>query len=660
MTDQLRTIITDSSGAVNAGSGVLNVYQYGTYAHDRERWNPRRIAEDDLVWLYDRFVQPPGYRDARNILMDRRTVLLSGQAGSGRRTAAQVLLYDLASPFGTLHELLPETEDGRSRLSTDHIGAGDQLWLDLSTANGVLWDQVQGELSSFRATVLERSAYLVVILPETRELRNEFEGLLVEIGRLSEKRVLEKHLKISEIDLGQDTHLPPEVAENLAGQPSMQRTADIASLIRRARDQGQPKEGPADWCRRACVAIADQSAQVTDLLGKHQSGFQRALLLTVAMLHEAPSHDIQVATELLLQTTEHPPNDLPLLVQDDLAARLQEIGATEDRFGRVCFRELGYDRAIQIHYWNKRPDLRSHLINWIDGAIRSPDLTERSRDGLAERLAEQCLRGRYPNDWSTLIDLVLEWTTNERRGLLPQAADRVLRYGLEHEEAASVFRRKIYEWSQESRLSKCLVGVLVAMCSEVIAKRHPEQAVVRLHHLTRRQRGLPMPREALLRLVADSQSLRRLMFSRLAMTFGQGKGSDRARWEVDTTLFLALSIPTALVRSPDRLAGPLLDEPSVRDHLAACWNGVLTEDQVIGTERIGSWLDEAADAQRYREVILDLLVTACDRQVGILARLYGVACLWADTADTSTYQARSHIRVQLLRKIHTARSRVAH
>ncbi|CAO5248795.1 hypothetical protein [Frankia sp. AgKG'84/4] len=660
MSDRTFIAVTGSHGPANIGGGSqilhYSTHNYGPFPAEGEKWTPRRVALDELVRICDYFVLPSNHRRARGRLMDRRTVLLDAPPGSGRRTAATMLLHDLARPSGLLHELLADDEDGRFRLSADRVGSGDQMLLDLAAVEHSRWEQVQADLSSFREIVRQRRGYLVVILPDVdHRLRTEFEELRVELVAPPAVAVLARHLTVAEIDIGSGVEALQVAIDQLGERPAMQRVAELAALIRRAWEQGDPGSALADWCRLAAAAMKDKSEEVRRLLARIPDGAERALLISVAVLQDAKVHEIHLATEMILVETAHPPAELPLLDRADLTARLAAIGATVDGSRRVRFLDLGYDVAIRTYFWDGRPDLRRHLFNWLCAVVRSSELDDGSRVELARKITDLCLRDRHPGDLSLLMEQVSTWAGEGRQAPGPRIAASVLRHGLQRSGEAAAFRRKILEWSAIPHLSTGLVNLLVPICSEVIAAQHPEQAMVRLHHLARRHGELARP--ALLQLVTGSQALRRQMFDRFVVTFQLGKGSDQVRWEADVGLFLELSAPSDLVATPEQFANALLDEQTVRRRLAVCWRNVLLEDQKIWGGRVESWLDAAADSEQRRELLLGLLTEACGLQAAVQGRLNQVARAWANSADTDARLARSRVVTRLLALMRAAMRR---
>src|SRR5262249_43546377 len=142
----------------------------------------------------------------------------------------------------------------------------------------------------------------------------------------------------------------------------------------------------------------------------------------------------------------------------------------------------------------------------------------------------------------------------------------LLTRGLKHEVHGGFFTRRTYDWSRDSGLSRGLVHVLVEVCSTVMPLRFPHKAMVRLHHLARRQ-PQSQARQRLLDLVLSNHHLHQRMLDRLAQV-----PVDKL-WSADIALFLELTAP-ALLTEPAPHSGPLLTEPGMHARLAAGWRRV--------------------------------------------------------------------------------------
>ncbi|MFE4828191.1 hypothetical protein [Streptomyces sp. NPDC056672] len=654
MTDSAGPSVTGSQEQVHTGTGHIfnfNRENPASLLADLKGKSPRVVAADQLAWLHQRFVHPPGFGDARDYLKRKGTVLLDGKPGSGRNAAARILLYERRDDAGTFHEV--ETrEEGRPRLDPEIVGAGDQLLLNLSGADERLWSEVQDELATFRSTVVERQAHLVVTLPYQRatRLHTDLIDFRVEIGRGPGMDVLQSYLRKSGIPVSETLQPVPALSEHLDNLPPMREIAELAALIETARRRAREQGSFSDWCEHALNAVRDRAGQVAALLAELPSGRQRALLLTTAMLSGAHADDLHHATDQLLRTVNYPKDETPLLERADLAERFAQIKAEADADGTVRFIGLGYDAAVRAHFWNHVPDLRARLREWVGHAVESGRLAQRGRDLLIERFAEQWLRTGPPQ---ALVALVERWTATTRWEPRLRAAAQVLEYGLKDERHGAFFRSAIYNWSGREGLTDELTQVLVGVCAEVLALSHPEQAMVRLHHLARRQREKTTAFEALLVLVRRDHWIRRRMLHRLE------RGLTSAKWQVDARLFLELSDPALLVSPGPRRAQPLLPDGVVRSQLAAGWAGVFRLlPQHEWNSPLSRWLFAACENDQYSDVFLDVLVAGAAHRPDILGALYTTARDWA-AAGADSREDRAEVTARLLHKIGAAQRRRA-
>lgn len=124
-------------------------------------------------------------------------MLIAGPVGSGRQTAAQMLLCPPDSGHRSLRRLPDEPDDPTDAVLDDNqVAPGDRLLLDLSDINRELFERHQQRLPSFRDAVQHNDARLVVVLPHNQEhwLSDELRPLLVTIDQPDPLRVLRAHL----------------------------------------------------------------------------------------------------------------------------------------------------------------------------------------------------------------------------------------------------------------------------------------------------------------------------------------------------------------------------------------------------------------------------------------------------------------------------------
>ncbi|GAB2854184.1 hypothetical protein GCM10027074_21400 [Streptomyces deserti] len=638
MTETYGSFVHQAHGSVHSGEGNQYNLYYMQAAESRLRRQaarrPQSIAEEDRRHVAERFVPPTGLQQARARLRDAHTVLIDGLPGSGRRTAALMLLHELPETHGSLHEL-PDTSDDRraSPLDESDVNDGDRLLLDLSEVEESRYVAVQNALSDFRHTVIERGARLVVVLPHHLGYlrRDELRRLTVELGRPSAKRVLTVHLKRENIMPSPEELGASDLTAFLAQAP-MRDVAALADRIRRCRDVSPADRGFPDWLADSLDDQHDQTARVAADLSAGRSGRERALLLSLAMFHEATPDVVLQAANALLGTLSHPPDTTPRLDRVDLHTELSAIGADTGPDDRVRFRVAGYDRAVRAHFWTFLPDIRRQLRDWFRDCLPDRAISSSVREAAVARFAAESLRTDRPEDLTWLAE---RWMSGSGWARLVPEAAQTLAEGLNDDRHGRFFRQRIYDWATSVETSDRLRQVLIVVCSQTMARSHPDQALVRLHHLARRSNGSvgTKARQALLDLTRSDDRLYRQMLDRLGAGIGQGQ------WEADRSLFLELADPARLI-----------GYRGVREPLAVCWAGVLRRPVSSWTVPVKRWFTACED-MRYRDLVLRVLATACASDTRVSGRLYRVGIEWLHTKPNVD---RTDTVSLLLRKINAA------
>jgi hypothetical protein len=606
-----------SAGPLHTGQGHQYIFQSGPDVRNRRPPGRDRhaMARDDLIRLLRRFVPLPDTGRALAMVDENGTVLLTGARGSGRHATARMLLYRLSGPRSRLQELADRSAvPDEPVLDADAVEAGDLLLLDLSNTEDDRYRALLPRLSWYRAEISERGAHLAVVLPPDRErsLPGDLASLVVSIGRPDGLLVLRGHLRADQIPFQADQLGAPALLPYLTSGP-IRDIAALATLVRTARDRAGSAGAFPDWLAVALKAMSDQDGDVATQLRDLPDGRQRALLLTSAMLSGAPADVVHHATARLLDTTGFPADDRPALARPSLSEQLSAIKVETDRAGRVRFAALGYDRAVRTHFWTNFPDLRKDFRNWIGEVSTLP--AEDDRTALVVRFAEQALRHDRPND---LFVLAKRWAD--------QRAEVALAAGLRDERYGWLFRRQIYDWSRDSGLSANLTEVVIRVCADVLALTHPDQALVRLQHLARRQGG-PAARAALVELVQPDARLFRRLLDRIV--------ADLSRpdpWSTDVDLFRAVAEPS------------LVRDVGLRERLVAGWHAVLG----LRPEAARDWLPAGTDDR-----VLSVLVAACGDRAAACNRLYAVGRDWAREAGAD-HGARGRIVADLADRIDAA------
>jgi hypothetical protein len=526
-------------------------------------------------------------------------VLLAAASGTGGRTAAIRLLRD-DERRTPIHELPVHEARDEQVLDREDVAENDRLLLDLATVGDDLTEALYGELPAFWGAVRERNALLVVVLPERkgRDLDAELGRLLVPLGRPDGMSVLERHLAAYGIEAAPDELSRPDLAQ-VVRHGSVHDIAHVASLVRQARDRSDQVTDLAALLEQALVAHAaraDEAAAHVD----GQSGRVRALMLASALFEGALADTVFEADRLLVRMLDLQGGPGHPFEEPDLKKRLADIGAKIGRDGRVRFRELGYAEAVRRHFWKHFPGLRNRFRDWIVACGRVLPAVEGGDDDLVRRYLDVCLEVNRSQD---VFIVIRAWTSS--RPLRPALALIALGYGLVDTRDGWKFRAKCYDWSVNDRLPTPLGQVVIAACVDVIAPNHPQQALVRLRHLTRHgdEELAGAAQSALHRLSNDRRILRRLL-ARLADPTRSNLCGLR-----DRSLFLVVVEPGRLLMS-DSSGRPLLIEAGVRNALVHGWAEVLrygTKAEYEGALR--QWFEVVSG--RWGDDVLSVLVDAC-------------------------------------------------
>jgi hypothetical protein len=622
------TEFNSSHGPVHSGSG--NQYNYLPADWQVQFRKAARLVDAALLdWLAPRFVEPPDYGNARDKLEKSGLVFLLGQPGDGRQTAAMMLLH--RSPDGRFHKL-SDRPDVRQNdaLDPESVEPQDRLLLDLTESDEQTYGAIQRELSSFRATVGEQQARLVVVLPSGMDnlLDPQFLPLLARIGRPPGRAVVQRYLKTDGMTFD-PADLDVEAVRVILEVSPMRDLAKFAELAQRMDDFGH-RVG----LRSAATALNDRAADVAQTVRSLQLGRERAMLLTVAMLSGAPADTIFEANGKLLAATGHPIDEIPRLEQAGLGEELAKISVAVGPSRRVGFTMLAYDEAVRAHFWDNFLDLRENLRVWTNDVVSANILTREDGLGLVSRFTEQALRTGRPQDLAKLTE---EWTrqTNPRAlRVYPLYAAKVLEAGLIDSHYGVTFREYIYGWSSNRNLSNELAQVLVEVCVEVMARTHPERALVRLHHLSRLrdENTRAMAWDATIDLVAKDRRLFRRLVERVARFVARPD-------EIDLNLFLSVAGQIAVAPGPIR-------DSRVREHLSIGWRWVLARpvDQWRASAR--EWLTASED-EKYREQLLDILVAGGGEAPKPLSELYRVARDWTAGRSTSRRPVFQRVREKI-------------
>lgn len=612
-----------SAGPVNSGTGEQHNHFYRAIrdaVRETPPRPPRRVAEDAVLHLKQRFVHPEGWPEAAELLERSNVVLLSAKPGSGARSMARMLLLERPRSQGHLLELVDQSEEeGRHGHALDptQVEGEASLLLDLTRTRRDRYQVFMQELSSFRVMVREKQARLAVVLaPEYRTLLDEELAELVTYpSRPNADEVLRRHLLVQGIRPTQEEGKDGKLTEFLTNS-SMSDIAELARQIRRARDTSANGTGFKCWLNIALTTMLPDHSDVGDVLTHRTTSPERALLVTVAFLQGASSRTIYSAADRLLSVTGHTQQHAPLLRHLPLNDRLNDIKArAAGETGEVQFSNRMFAEAVRAFFWDNFPQLRPRLSSWIVDAVNFSGVERETLLTLVTRYATECLRTGPPNDLSNLAE---EWTEESATQVQLSMAARALGNGVTHQRHGSHFRQKIYTWSRDGSLPHGRANVLIGVCSEALAVDFPQQALVRLHHLSHRndQQVRDSAREALARITTFDDHLYGHLLNRLRDRVRADPEGDGRH---DTVTFLRIA-------GPDRLLGDTAAEERLIALWAAAFGGHSQEEWA---PPFGAWLDEACSGAGPESPVIDVLAEACARDIRTLGRVHHAAITWA-------------------------------
>ncbi|WP_030712019.1 hypothetical protein [Streptomyces sp. NRRL S-237] len=622
MTEQDPVTVNDPRGPVNNGEGHQYVfYGAGTDWMTRKGVESLRIARDDRVRLADRFVPPRGYRIAADHLeKPGSVVLLEGPPGSGRRAAAIMLLHGFGEDRSADEERvrveeLPATAKDEDRNDKPLApGEGDRFLLDLSgITDEEEYTRAQRHLAVHRSKVQEAGAHMVVVLPSVMEHAHapDFEPHRVKLGRPRGVAVVTRYLRMNRMAF-HPADLRSADLQRLCDSSPMRELARLAGLVKAARDSGRFGSDFAGWLDQAIHAVTDRAGEVGRQMVAVRTAPERALLLAAAVFEGARADTVYEAWQGLMKKVGHKDEVTSEFAQTDFGERLKALGIERAQDGRLRFERLAYADAVRSYFWANFPGVRDDLRDWIGCAAGLDGLTTDDQVDVVVRFGERSLAVGRPDH---LFSLVVRWANRAARASGDPRAVTALELGLRHEEFGGWFRKRMYECvARSGSLSDGLARVLTTACHQSLSATHPDQAMVRLHHLAvRRGETTHRAREALLDLARRDRRLYRLLIDRLRDRAGQAPPGVNPH----------LQLLTKLLRS-DRAPDP----PRWSD-LFLGWKTVFSQPPTeLWNPLVSSWLDTVAD-DRTQEMALDVMVGATHGRTAALHRLYIITCDWA-------------------------------
>ncbi|MFI7066695.1 hypothetical protein ACIBL3_37245 [Kribbella sp. NPDC050124] len=623
----VRTVLTDARGAVNTGDGPqFNLHSdsisllVASTAPELPVRQPIGIKAvmTRIEFLNRVFVRPAGFDlvEAR-LRPSGTTIVLTGESGSGRRAAAQMLLCPSPQDAASLRFLSSNDLVGDDRLTSEDVTDGDRLLLDVSDLDSSTFAQRQTDLVNCVSIVHEQRANLVILVPDRQEraLHDDLKAHQVSFSSPDRWRVLASHLFE-----GFGLRLPrsglrPADLEVLDRQP-LRIVAQVAVHLDQFRDQSA---NPATWFSRAIEGLADHEDELTGLLHELDTVEQRTLLLTAAMLEGSSVDAIYFAERNLQKRIGYRSAvDGHRLAQPGITDRIRGLRDHLEILpdGTVRFSRIAFGPAVLAHFWDAYPDLRTPFARWVWGSSHWRAIEPEDRSAVALRFADQAAR---TNRLSDLFRLVESWS-DAGRDEPRRLAVVIMAQVLLRDSTGQAARNQLYSWARAGNLTAALGRIVIELCTDVVAVSHLKQALIRLRWLASRPAVRAEARQAIVQLCGDNRALE--LFIHVL--------TDRDRF--DAHLCRVVLAPDRLAPNADLSAALFI--PRLRQKAVAAWRTALADLEPPDWNRaIFPWLTQharllAGGALDLAATLLTAVVDICEGRLASLALLYGANQAW--------------------------------
>ena len=408
-----------------------------------------------------RFTDPTGEWDTAAIkLKEHRAVILCGQPGSGRRTAALRLLLDLCSP-GRLHDLTPAWEQPRVSLLPP-----------MQPEHGYILDMTESAEkrpeNEFGTRLLDRARqnviYLIVITTDeawSKHSRWTGSARAAEVRFESPvaRQLIARQLRAA----GAEHRLPILNAEDFSeiwrSHPKAEDACRLAQLI-------------ADPANRSAEQIVAEYSDWRDWISQALPSEldPRVLMWSCAFCDGGARKSVLKMAEDLRRNLGAERIDREILLDPPASRRLEaaNIKVNGER-AWLSPGQHGLAQAICMHLWDEYEGQREVLTNWLRAQVRTLPVQDARR--VVRAMLELVIRYRDDKLLTSLRDTL----TGERRTLAVETFSRAV---LDARFSAHM-RSRLYTWLKYSP-SQGLIDVVAEVCGGQFGLQEPDMALTRL------------------------------------------------------------------------------------------------------------------------------------------------------------------------------------
>ncbi|MFD6080432.1 hypothetical protein ACFWG5_33175 [Streptomyces hydrogenans] len=518
------------------------------------------------------------------------TLVLSGERGTGRRTAALHVLLKAGVDRERLRWLVLDWDQPRTEQIPHTPGHG--FVLDL-TEYSRLDDDFYTGLGDYQKAAHDDGAFLVILTDEgTWNPQTLTTAPIAHLRRPPAQQVAESHLR----------HRAPDRLDWLASPPFDTLLTDASQASDAARLAGLIAE--ADEAGRDAVKqqFTDWRKHLENWFTTHSSADdlrERALLVAAALLEDAPADIVLEAADKLFERVggELPPGG-PLAGRD-LRVRLQAVNASV--VGEECIsldeERHGLAEAVLKYVWQQRPQLRKVLLEWASQLSAPKGIAVRHIGRIADRLVQLSL---LPGG-STVQSVMSEWIETGRTKHR-QLAIGVLETMALHPDTGPGVRGWLYDWAKKTTGSGELVSAVAEICAGRLGEKYPRIALTRLRILAERNDDLAGKAVAdAVRTLASAPERHLLVVSEIVQW---AESADRATRKAGASTFLALTDLTDTSALPLFSTRQRAEDPAaagIEDLLIRGWQAAIEESSTAAQAhiRLAGWLDstDLPDAQ---------------------------------------------------------------
>jgi hypothetical protein len=422
------------------------------------------LARDLAACTPGRF-QPPGgpWGSALPKLQDFHALIVTGERGTGRRTAALRLLTAV-SATGPLQEITPTWKRPRTDLLPP-AEAGQRYLLDISE------EPEMPALADFGGKLLawstDASVYLVVTTTEEAWTRRWTASAGEAVVRLRSPNA--RALAASEIQsagaVERTTVLDDPVFDDI--WKSAPKGEDACRLARLVIDRGdsRPDEIASEY--RNWRSWIDE-----ELPGKELP--ERAIIWSAAFCDGGQGKSVLRMSEDLRRLLGEKRGPADILKDAPASKRLKDAWIEPGKPGegvRLSPEKHGLAAALRAYLWGEYEDaaLREKLTDWIAGQLGELPIndTERVVNGMLDIVIS------YRDD--TLLRALRDKLTDDRRPLAVRALSTA---ALDPKFGAHV-RNSLYKWATTVKDQR-VIDLVIEVCGGTFGERMPGMALVRL------------------------------------------------------------------------------------------------------------------------------------------------------------------------------------